>query len=342
MRTSDGQVLILSEDLWQLHEAIGRVTGLSPVRPAFLGYPKFDYVAAWGRKATSRFARALSRRTAAKYLALEDGFIRSVYPGHEHHPVSLVVDSLGVHYDVTTPSDLEEIITASATDFDAARLDRARRAMASLREAGVSKYNFAPRRTERELGLDPALRNGRVLVVDQTRGDCSISFGGATEETFSRMLTAAYLENPNSEIVVKVHPEVVLNRKRGHFSGLALNETRVKVISTDVNPWSLIDAVDTVYVVSSQLGAEALFAEKKVVCFGAPFYSGWGLTEDRLKHERRAARPTLEQLFAAVYFDYARYICPVSRAAISFEAAVDHIIAERTRQVGLDSNGWPQ
>ena len=318
------------------------MTGLSPVKPAFHSYPKFEYVAAWGRKATSRFARALSRKTAAKFLALEDGFIRSVFPGHEHHPVSLVVDSLGVHYDVTGPSDLEAIIEASTGNQDPARLRRARAAMTLLREFGISKYNFAPRRTEREMGLDPERRRGRVLVVDQTRGDCSISFGGATEVTFAEMLSAAVRENPSSEIVLKVHPEVVLHRKKGHFVDGDFDPGRVKIVATDVNPWSLIDVVDRVYVVSSQLGGEALFAGKEVICFGAPFYSGWGLTEDRVAHERRQARPTLEQLFAAIYFDYARYVCPRSRVELSFEEAVDLMIKERTKQVAVDALGWPR
>ena len=45
---------------------------------------------------------------------------------------------------------------------------------------------------------------------------------------------------------------------------------------------------------------------------GAPFYADWGLTDDRVGLPRRTAAPSLEQLFAAVYFDNSHYISPVS------------------------------
>jgi capsular polysaccharide export protein len=99
-----------------------------------------------------------------------------------------------------------------------------------------------------------------------------------------------------------------------------------------VNPWSLIELVDTVYVVTSQFGLEALMAGKRVVCFGVPFYAGWGLTDDRQPMERRQARPTIEQLFAAVYFDYSRYISPETKREVSFEDAVAWIDRQRRVQ----------
>jgi capsular polysaccharide export protein len=141
------------------------------------------------------------------------------------------------------------------------------------------------------------------------------------------MLDAAKAENPTADILVKLHPEVVSGRKQGHLAGL--NDSRLTLIDRDVNPWSLIETVDKVYVVTSQLGFEAVMARKHVTCFGAPFYAGWGLTDDRQPIARRRARPTLEQLFAAVYFDYSRYVSPETKREISFEAAVEWISRRR-------------
>ena len=81
----------------------------------------------------------------------------------------------------------------------------------------------------------------------------------------------------------------------------------------NLNPISLLQAVDEVYVVSSQMGIEALLCGKKVVCYGIPFYSGWGLTIDRgfgssVRHKKRA----LEELFYAAYLKFTYYFNPAT------------------------------
>lgn len=294
-----------------------------------LRYPKFGCVAGWGLKATTKRARELATRSDVAFLALEDGFIRSVRPGPESPPLSLVIDRSGVHYDATSPSDLEARIVASSMDFGTTRRARSAAGLRLLRRKAISKYNHAPRLSETELGLQRRRRPGRVLVVDQTMGDSSITYGFASRDTFAEMLEVAKAENPSAEILVKLHPEVLSGRKQGHYADLS--DPRLKLIDREVNPWSLIEIVDKVYVVTSQLGFEAVMARKHVVCFGAPFYAGWGLTDDRCVIARRQARPTLEQLFAAVYFDYSRYISPETRKEITFEDAVAWIARERHR-----------
>ncbi len=332
------RVAILSSGVWQLRDAIREITGFEPVRwlPPFQ-QPKFGCVVGWGLKPTASKARELSIKSDSSYIALEDGFIRSVRPGADQPPLSLVVDRLGVHYDASARSELEALILRSTYNHDDDRIARARAGMARLRELRISKYNHAPFLGEVELGLDPARRKGRVLIVDQTAGDSSISFGCASASSFNAMLEAARSENPGAEIVVKLHPEVVSGRKQGHLCHVS-NDADTCVIRENVNPWSLIETVDKVYVVTSQLGLEAVLAGREVTCFGAPFYAGWGLTLDRVPMERRSAKPTPEQLFAAVYFDYSRYVSPVTRREISYEQAVDWIARERDRFHGQRNN----
>lgn len=303
---------------------------MTPVRwrPPFQT-PDFGCVVGWGLKPTSQRARELSQSRDSAYLALEDGFIRSVEPGPEHSPLSLIMDHKGVHYDVSRASEFEALVEMSAANWDKKRLKRARKGIRKIRSNAISKYNHAPSWTETELGLDPSRRKGRVLVVDQTAGDAAISHGNASSDTFPRMLEAAKAENPGAEIVVKLHPEVVAGKKKGHFE--TLQDPSVTMVGNEVNPWSLIEIVDKVYVVTSQLGFEALMGKREVICFGSPFYAGWGLTDDRQPVPRRQARPTLEQFFAAAYFDYSRYISPVTRRLVRFEEAVDWLIGERDR-----------
>ncbi len=48
-----------------------------------------------------------------------------------------------------------------------------------------------------------------VLVVDQTFNDMSVTYGNAGPHEFAAMLEAAMAENPQAEIWVKVHPDVL-------------------------------------------------------------------------------------------------------------------------------------
>jgi capsular polysaccharide export protein len=68
-----------------------------------------------------------------------------------------------------------------------------------------------------------------------------------------------------------------------------------------------------VYVVTSQLGFEALLWGRPVHCFGMPFYAGWGLTQDRLpapERRRLAEAPQLADLVHAALVESAVYIDP--------------------------------
>ena len=55
------------------------------------------------------------------------------------------------------------------------------------------------------------------------------------------------------------------------------------------------------------MGMEALLLNKEVHCYGIPFYSGWGLTEDKQISPRRKKILTVDQLFAGAYILYSSY-----------------------------------
>lgn len=292
----------------------------------WLRRPAFDAVAGWGDRPSSQAARRLAEAASVPYVTLEDGWLRSIRPGGSEMPLSLVVDWTGRHFDARTPSDCEALIVRSAGNADPNRLTRARVAIAALRDERISKYNHAPEiSADAVVGHEPG--QGAVLVVDQTWGDASIAGGLADEATFDRMLAAALEENPGRQVLVKTHPETTGGAKRGYLTRAAGD--RIRRIDSLVNPWSLIETVEAVYVVSSQLGLEALVGGRRVVCFGAPCYAGWGLTDDRVAIPRRTARPTIDQLFAALYFDYARYVSPVDQSPTTFEATFDRLRSAR-------------
>ena len=102
-------------------------------------------------------------------------------------------------------------------------------------------------------------------------------------------------------------------KKRGYFNTLPANP-RIRLFVEDVSPQSLLQHVSTVYTATSQYGIEALMAGKRVVCFGLPWYAGWGLTDDRHPDApalaaRRGSAP-LTALVSAAWLRYTRYIDP--------------------------------
>lgn len=293
--------------------------------------PQPDAVIGWGLKPTSVRARQYAQRRQLAYIALEDGFIRSLGLGvNGFQPHSLVVDECGIYYDASRPSDLENWLNTAM--FDAEELAQAERCMALIAHYRLSKYNHAP-----DQPINSNSR-GRVLVVDQTAGDASIHYGGASASSFDQMLEAALAEHPDSDILVKIHPDVIAGKKQGHLLNAA-DHPRCQVIGEDLNPWSLFDQVDHVYVVTSQLGFEALLAGKQVHCFGIPFYAGWGLTHDQLPCPRRRVKRTLVEVFAAAYLRYCRYANPYTRQSATLEETIA-LIADQKRQQERYRGNW--
>ena len=275
-----------------------------------------DAVIGW--KAHTGAATAFASLHQLPYCRLEDGFVRSVGLGvRGDPPLSVVVDDRGIYYDAHAPSRLEELIAAGGGD-----LARARKAIDRIVASRISKYNDAP-----PDAVDLGPPRPRVLVVDQTRGDRSIAGALADERAFQAMLEAALSENPHAEVVVKTHPDVIAGKRRGYLEGASGD--RVRLYARAAQPHALLAEVDRVYTVSSQLGLEAILAGKPVTCFGVPFYAGWGLTEDRAAVPRRGQRRSREELFAAAYLTYARYVDPDTGQRCELERVLDHLELQR-------------
>lgn len=283
---------------------------------------------AWGLKETTgKPAKQASSRSGLPLLRLEDGFLRSLDLGvRGAPPYALVVDDTGIYYDATRPSALENLLNSEGWQTPEL-LEEARAAMRAIAACNLSKYNHAP---DAPADLIPDRGRPRILVLDQTRNDLSVSLGLADAGTFTRMLDAACREHPDADICVKTHPDVLSGRKQGFFQPHAL-PAGVRLLAEDVSPLSLLRQVDEVYCVTSQMGFEALLLGKKVHCFGMPFYAGWGLTLDRQSCARRTAVRSLEEVFAAAYLLYSRYVHPVTGRRCSIMEII-RLLAEQRRR----------
>lgn len=311
-----------------LEELIGAPVGLIGKRGLTQIGPSLKNakgIIGWGFKDTAKKAINIAENYNLPYLALEDGFICSYglrikgYP-----PLSLIVDPVGIYYDATRPSFLEVLLKEKK--FKKEELKEAERALNLVLEHNISKFNYQPMA---EPSILKGKRGKKVLVIDQTYNDLSVKLGMANEESFKSMLESAIKENPKADIYVKIHPDVINKKKKGYLSEFAKESNRVYLISEDVNPLSLLKFFDKVYTVSSQMGFEALLLGKPVVCFGMPFYAGWGLTEDKLECSRRNKKLNLLELFCGAYIKYPRYINPVTGKKGNIFDVINFILKQR-------------
>ncbi|WP_095082336.1 capsular polysaccharide biosynthesis protein [Pseudomonas sp. Irchel s3h17] len=283
-----------------------------------------DCVMAWGRKPSALKAMTEAAKANRPILTLEDGFLRSVGLGADEPPLSLIVDDIGVYYDASAPSRLEQLI---AVPLDDAATLRATALQLLWQQQRVSKYNDA--RIEH-----PDLPADCVLVADQTFADASLQ--GAGPSDFRAMLEAALASFPASTILLKVHPDVVAGRKQGHFDLKALaSHPRVQILARNVHPAELLPRMRAVYVMTSQLGFDALLWNVPVRTWGMPFYAGWGLTNDRLPAPSRRQPVSLAQLVHASLVRYPRYVSPETGQPCTPEALINWFGLQRRHRSAL-------
>ncbi len=268
----------------------------------------------WGRKRTGRFASWCHNVFGGELKLLEDGFIRSVGLGVGGSPsFSTVEDDTGIYYDATRSSTLENILNTYDFSSDDELMVKASEAIELIKKYHISKYNDSP-------DIDNSLINKyrmahgqihdkKVLVIAQTSGDMSLKYGLAEKFDTDEMIQAAVDENPDAAIYLKIHPDVLSGKKKSDIDIKKAKQSCI-VIEENVNPISLLKYFSKVYTKTSQMGFEALLLGKECVCFGMPFYAGWGVTDDRVTCERRQRTLGSDEIFAAAYILYTHYNSP--------------------------------
>ncbi|WP_245515339.1 capsular biosynthesis protein [Rhizobium deserti] len=295
--------------------------------------PGIQGVVRWGGRIPAKAASLVARARGLPVWYLEDGFLRSVGLGKSLAlPISIAADDLGMPVDASGPSRLEQLIAASLTP-------QATALGADIRDALVrhklSKYNNLPHR-EPKLGHTTGRR---ILLVDQVYGDVSVPLAGGSTRSFVRMLEDAV--GSGAQCIVRTHPDVMAGFRKGYITETAARTPGVVLMADAVSVDSVLGGVDEVWAVSSQFGLDALLRGIPVRCYAAPFYAGWGLTDDRLSKtaraisKRRQARPSVEQLAAVAFGFYPSYRDTSTWEEIDFFQAVDRLVAER-QQLDID------
>ncbi|MCV3341172.1 capsular polysaccharide biosynthesis protein [Campylobacter lari] len=258
----------------------------------------------WGRKRTGRWASFLYKKFNGSLILLEDGFLRSLNLGVEKSPsFSIVKDDVGIYYDATAPSKLENILNTYKFSYE--ELKQAKKAIEFIKKEKLSKYN-------NNLCVPKELFSGseeRVLIITQVANDASLKFGLADNFSTQDIINEAIKKNPNAKIYIKIHPDVLSGKKQSDFNAQDLPSNCV-VIKENYNPVELLNYFKKVYTKTSGMGFEALILGCECVCYGVPFYAGWGLTQDKQVCKRRLKKRTLEEVFYATYILYSEYFNP--------------------------------
>ncbi|MCX2688519.1 hypothetical protein OO306_23630 [Pseudomonas sp. DCB_AW] len=282
----------------------------------------------WGLKVPD-FIEKFVTENKVKVFYVEDGFIRSIKLGAQLSPaMSLTLDSKVPYFNSRQASELEDILNNYDFTKNPQILKRSRSAIDNIVKYGISKYNNS-------LNVDIASIYGpktkkRVLVIGQVEDDASILYGCNTTVTNNDLVRLAASENPDAEIFYKPHPDV-LSGSRPYASKPSDVLDVAKVLVKDFPLAQAFHEVDHVYTITSLSGFEALFRGIKVTTLGAPFYSCWGITDDRQIVTRRKKQRTLEEIFAAAYILYSKYYDPDSGKSLEVEDVIQNIMNLRPK-----------
>jgi capsular polysaccharide export protein len=270
--------------------------------------------------------------SASYCVRVEDGFIRSVGLGAElSRPLSLIFDQCGIYFDARSPSDLENILnTRKFSDEDRFRGQSLRRLLSALK---ISKYNLTSKKVNM---FAPGDHDNLILVPGQVESDASLRFGSNSVSDNLSLLKLVRSSNPNAFIIYKEHPDIVAGMRKSKSSDLR-SCCDLYVDSGDICDW--LGIVDQVHTMTSLAGFEALVRGKKVICYGFPFYAGWGLTKDIGQKDtygcfnRRSQRTnlndlnplTIDELVYATLVEYPLYIHPKTGLYSSPEAVIQYL-----------------
>lgn len=294
-----------------------------------------DYVV-WGQKSKRLLKNKLTCHgiTDPIIWCMEDGFIRSYGLGATLiAPLSVVMDDVGIYFDATAPSRLEQILnTICLTDDQRQRAKGLHELFLTKR---MSKYNLSTKNHDFIRQINALQSNRPIhLVVGQVEDDASVQTCTSVIKKNSELLARVRADFAHDVIIYKPHPDV----EAGLRPGKADNHHMADVIAHDVAMPDCLDVCDVVHTISSLTGFEALLRGKSVVCYGLPFYAGFGLTDDVVEPDNtpkinalnRRTRPnlstlTLHELIYSTLIAYPMYHLPHGMGLATPEQVIEYL-----------------
>jgi len=245
----------------------------------------------------------------------------------------LVLDKTGIYYDPNQTSDLETLLQTKK--FNEEELIRANLLKQSLLENELSKYNLGSSFEKSQLPVEKGQKI--ILIPGQVEDDASIKKGCIDVKTNAELIKAVRKNNPDSYLIYKPHPDVVSGNRKGKVDKF-ITDQFADLVLTDTSITDCLSVVDEVHTMTSLVGFEGLMRELKVVCYGIPFYSGWGLTQDFHTVERRTRKLSLNELVHATLIDYPMYMDWRTNTLTTPEVIVEQLSQQIKQQGGKQSN----
>jgi len=308
-----------------------------------------DIILIWGSDAVPK-----TIKKNASIYRVEDGFLRSLGLGSQLAvPHSWVFDQKGIYYDASKTSSLEKLLLTKT--FTKQDIERAKKIKKLYISNDLNKYNLEEKHWPKPRNLTRTNKNFKkpiIFIPGQVETDASIKYGSVDIKTNLELVSLVRKNNPNAYIAYKTHPDISRGMRKAEFNkNYFLKYCDAIIDDTRIN--NIFRYVDEVHTITSLAGFEALIHNKKVYCYGLPFYAGWGLTTDRHSFKRRSRKLTLEALIAGSLIYYPKYIdinkkkiCQVEKAIANLtllkkqkkEFIVGYIINEITKVIGKISS----
>ncbi|WP_310620286.1 capsular polysaccharide export protein, LipB/KpsS family [Flexibacterium corallicola] len=287
---------------------------------------------------------SLTDKAQIPLLNIEDGFIRSVGLGAGlARGGALSLDDQGIYYSAAKASRLEVLLNTYC--LSPLEVTRAKGMVELLRSTKLTKYNW-DRRTN-PIRIEESKRQV-ILVAGQVSDDQGViqSISGLPKGSRAKNINEALLravrnDFPDAFIVYKPHPDVQAGLRKGQIREQVCSDLCDSVVSSG----SVVDhfkKVDRVATFSSLTGFEALIRGVSVTTYGLPFYSGWGLTNDRVSIARRQKKRELHEL---VYICLAKYMYCIdinSLRETTPELLIQSLAQQKQSRIHRLTTSWTQ
>jgi capsular polysaccharide export protein len=263
--------------------------------------------------------RQIASRRGAQLLVVRPGCLAAVAGPEQSPPViSVLIEPWGGPPAKPPPDPIAALVEDAAALTPAVQV-RARHLMDLKRKRGMGLYGAAL-----SVDLPPAPGGRETILIVDVDAYSAVS-----------VIAAARADRPRARVVLFAPEGEAPLKGAGRLADFVIGAPRNLPI--------LLEQVDLVYSGGGLVGLEALLIDRPVICFGSPFWAGWGVCEDRGPDSPiRSRRAPLEAVFAAAYILAARYVDPLTRAPSTPELAFERLAAmtDHARRVAGLWTGW--
>ncbi|MEZ2311106.1 capsular biosynthesis protein [Paraburkholderia sp. RCC_158] len=188
---------------------------------------------------------------------------------------------------------------------------------------------------------DPAIlahpASSHVVLIDERESAIDTDWTSRQRRAaFGRMVEAAQAAHPGATFW--------LGRSASCGNGAWLSSARslppgTRRLSPRHSLCAALEKADHVYTVSAHEAAHSVLGGQTVHVFGAPYFAGWGLTDDHHPVPTRRSRPRASALFDAVFLRLSQYVDPSTHESGTLTSLLDSVELQRNTSLRFEALG---